>query len=97
LVTLNGVETLRATSAGNINANFFMLVPVQGISLKAVIAGGNVGISFPTTVGFGYSVWEQATLGGAWTLVQSIGGDGTVKTVSIPATGNQGFLKVTSP
>src|SRR5665213_562533 len=36
VVTLGGVETLRVTSGGNVNADYFMLVPAQGISLKAV-------------------------------------------------------------
>lgn len=97
VVTLGGVETLRATSGGNVNANYFMLVPVQGISLTAVHSGNNVGLSFATTIGSSYSIWEQTTLNGAWTLLQTVAGDGTVKTVNIPAGGSQGFFKVTSP
>jgi hypothetical protein len=97
VVTLGGVETLRATSGGNVNANYFMLVPIQGISLKAVHSGGNVGLSFATTLGSSYSIWEQTTLNGVWTLLQTVAGDGTVKTVNIPASGSQGFFKVTSP
>ncbi len=97
LVTLGGVETVRMNSGGNANANYFMLVPVQGISVTAVKSGANVGLSFPTEVSLGYSVWEQTALNGAWTLVQAVGGDGTVKTVSIPAGSSEGFFKVTSP
>jgi hypothetical protein len=97
VVTLGGVETLRMNSGGNVNANYLMLVPVQSISLSAVSSGGNVSLSFPTTLGSSYSVWEQTTLNGAWTLLQTVGGDGTVKTVNIPASGSQGYFKVTSP
>ena len=96
-VTLGGVQTLRMNSGGNVNANYIMLVPAQGISLTAVKSGGNVRLSFPTLVSLGYSVWQQTTLGGAWTLVQTVGGDGTVKTVNIPASSSQGYFEVTSP
>ncbi|HEY4417441.1 MAG TPA: hypothetical protein VGO57_17250, partial [Verrucomicrobiae bacterium] len=96
-VTLDGVATLRMASGGNVNANYFMLVPVQTISVSAVQTGGNVGIAIPTTAGSSYRIWEETALGGAWTLVQTVGGDGTVKTVNLPTTGSQGFFKVTSP
>jgi len=97
VVTLGGVETLRVTSGGNVNANYFMLVPVKSISLSAVKSGSNVALSFTTTLGSSYRVWEQTSLGGAWTLLQTVAGNGAVKTVNIPASGSQGYLKVTSP
>jgi len=97
VVTLGGVETLRVTSGGNVNANYFMLVPVQGISVSAVKSGSNVALSFPTTLGSGYSVWTASTLKGTWSLQQSVSGTGAVKTVNIPTTGTAGYIKVTSP
>jgi len=97
LVTLGGVETLRVTSGGNANANYFMLLPAQSISVKAVTTGSNIGLSFATTPGSGYSIWGESALNGSWALLQSVGGDGTVKTVNVPLTGKQGFIKVTSP
>jgi hypothetical protein len=99
VVNLGGTNTLRVTSGGNVNANYFMLLPVQGISLSAANSGGNVSLSFPTTLGSSYRIWEQTALNvnGAWTLLQTVGGNGTVKTVTIPAGGSQGYIKVTSP
>jgi hypothetical protein len=100
VVTFTGVETLRATSGGGVNANYIMLVPVKPISISAAQAAGSaVALSFATTLGSSYSVWQQPVLNvnGAWTLVQTVAGDGTVKTVNIPASGSQGFIKVTSP
>ena len=35
VVKLNGVTTLRLTTAGNCNPNYFMLVPASGITLTA--------------------------------------------------------------
>ena len=98
VVTLGGVSTLRVTSSGNCNANYFMLVPIKGISLSASKAGNNVGISFPTVVGSSYSVYVTTSLGtGTWTLLANITGDGTVKSVSDPVTSGARFYKVTSP
>jgi hypothetical protein len=97
LVTLGGVETIRVTSGGNINANYFMLVPVKGIRLATAVSGGKVGLSFPTTLGSSYRVWEATSLNGSWTLLQTVGGSGNVQTVSVPATGSQVYFKVTSP
>jgi hypothetical protein len=97
LASLGGVETLRVTSGGNVNANYFMLVPAQGIRVAAAKSGGNVVLSFPSTLGTSYSVWQQASLTGTWTLLQTIGGNGTVNTVNVPLSGSAGFIKVTSP
>jgi hypothetical protein len=97
VATMGGVETLRVTSGGNVNANYLMFVPVQGISLSAVKSTGNVGLSFPTTLGSSYSVWKGTTVNGPWTLLQTVPGNGAVKTVNVPTTGSQGYVKVTSP
>jgi hypothetical protein len=97
-VTLGGTNTLRVTSGGNVNANYFMLVPVQGIALSAAKSGSNIVISFPTQAGAIYRVFYGTSLtSGIWTLVSTVPGDGTVKSVSDPATGAPRFYKVTSP
>lgn len=97
VTTMGGVETLRVTSGGNVNANYFMFVPVQAISLSAVKSGGNIGLSFPTTLSSSYRVWKAASVNGPWTLLQTVPGSGGVQMVNVPTTGSQGFVKVTSP
>ncbi|MEJ0088796.1 MAG: hypothetical protein WDM80_03450 [Limisphaerales bacterium] len=98
VIDVAGTNTLRVTSGNNINANYFMLVPVQPINLSAKPSGSNVAISFPTQAGKSYRVFSRASLTtGNWTLVTTVGGDGTVKSVSQPATSSQQFYQVVSP
>ena len=98
VVTLGGTSTLRVTSGGNINANYLMLVPAQSIMISAGKSGKNISISFPTLVGGNYRVFYNTTVsGGTWSLLTTVGGDGTVKTVTDPATAAVRFYKVTSP
>jgi hypothetical protein len=97
-VTLNGQTTLRVTTDGFCNPNFFMLVPATGISLKAVRSGGNVLISFPTQAGTSYRIFSRDDLtSGSWVLLTTVLGDGTVKTVSDPSTAARRFYKVVAP
>ncbi len=98
IVTLGGTNTLRVTSGGNVNANYFMLVAVQGIEISAAKSGTDIVISFPTQVGANYRVFYSTSLtSGDWTLLATVPGDGTVKSVSDPTTGNARFYKVASP
>jgi hypothetical protein len=98
VVKLNGVTTLRLTTAGNCNPNYFMLVPASGITLSAARSGSNVSITFPTQAGATYRVFYRANLTtGNWILLTTMLGDGTGKSVSDPTTGSQRFYKVTSP
>ena len=97
VVTLGGVSTLRVTSAGNCNANYFMLVAVRGINLSAAKSGNNAVVSFPTTAGTSYSVYVTTSLTGSWSRLTTVAGDGSVKSVSDPITGGTRFYKVTSP
>jgi hypothetical protein len=98
IVTLGGTNTLRVTSGGNVNANYFMLVAAQGIQISAAKSGSDIAISFPTQVGASYRVFSKTSLtGGNWTLLATVPGNGAVKSVSDPATGNPRFYKVTSP
>lgn len=97
-ITLNGVATLRITTTGFCNPNYFMLVPAQGITLKAARLGNNVVISFPTQAGATYRVFYRTDLGtGNWVLLTSLLGDGTVKSVTDPSTAARRFYKVVAP
>jgi hypothetical protein len=100
VVKLGGTNTLRiSTITGNCYPNYFMLVSASGISLSATRAGSNVAVSFPTLAGANYRVYYRTNLStGNWTLLNTVLGDGTVKSVSdSSAASNQRFYKVTSP
>jgi len=97
-ITLNGVATLRITTTGFCNPNYFMLVPAKGISLNAARSGNNIVVSFPTQAGTSYRVFYRTDLAtGSWTLLTSVLGDGTVKSVSDPSTGTRRFYQVVAP
>jgi len=98
IVTLGGTNTLRVTSAGNCNANYFMLVPATGIKLSVAKSGGNVQISFPTQLGASYRVFYSTSLiGGTWSLLTTVPGTGTVQSANDIITGSQRYYQVTSP
>jgi hypothetical protein len=98
VVTLNGVSTLRVTSGGNVNANYFMLVPFKTIKIAATTSGGNATISFPTLAGSIYRVLSNSSLtSGSWSLVTTVTGTGSTETVSTPASGGTVYFKVVSP
>jgi hypothetical protein len=98
VVRLNGVTTLRLTTGGNCNPNYFMLVPAAGINLTAARSGSNVILSFPSQAGVNYRVYYRTDLlTGPWTLLTTALGNGAVKSVSDPAPGSQRFYKVSAP
>jgi len=99
VVALGGVETLKVTSAGNCNANYFMLVPVKSINISATQSAGNAVVSFPTTAGSTYRVFYSTSLtSGSWTQLATVSGNGTTQSVNDPtAGGSVRFYKVTSP
>ncbi len=98
LVKLNGLSTLRITTGGDSNPNFIMLVPASGITLTAVRSGNNVVVSFPTQSGAIYRVFYRNNFStGNWSLLTSVLGDGTTKSVSDPATAAGRFYKVVTP
>ena len=98
VVKLNGVTTLRLTTAGNCNPNYFMLVPAAGITLSAARSGGNLVLSFPTQNGVNYRVFYRNDLTtGNWSLLTSVLGNGAIKSVSDPTTASARFYKVTAP
>ncbi len=97
-VKLNGLATLRITTAGNCNPNYFMLVPAGGIKVSVRAASGNTLLSFPTQVGATYRVFYRTNLDtGNWSPLTTLIGNGAVKTVSDPTTGGRRFYKVTAP
>jgi len=98
VVNLGGTNTLRITTTGNINPNYFMLVPASGITLTAERSGNNVIISVPTQPGVIYRVFYRDNLNtGNWFLLTSVVGDGTVKPVTDPSTAVKRFYKVVAP
>jgi hypothetical protein len=97
VVTLNGLTTLRLTTGGNCNPNFFMLVPVSGISMTARHTGNNVVVSFPSQLGVNYRLFYRTNLtAGSWTLLTTVPGNGGVTSVTNPAVGVR-FYKVFAP
>jgi hypothetical protein len=97
-VKLNGVTTLRLTTTGNCNPNYFMFVPASGINLTAMASAGNTVLSFPSQNGVAYRVFYRTNLtAGNWTLLTTVVGNGGVKSLSDPSTGNGRFYKVTAP
>jgi hypothetical protein len=97
-IKLNGQTTLRITTAGDCNPNYFMLVPATGISLTAARQGNNTVISFPTLNGANYRVFYRTDLNSAsWVLLTSVLGNGSVKSVSDPLTPTRRFYRVVAP
>ena len=98
VVTLDGLATLRISTDGNTNPNYFMLVPGFGITLTAAHSGNDVVLTFPTQPGAAYRIFQRTSLvTGNWTLLRTVLGDGNPKSVSEPATGAQSFYQVVSP
>ena len=99
-VNVGGTNTLRiSTTTGDCYPNYFMLVQASGIRLSAARSGSNIVVSFPTQAGSNYRAFYRTNLStGNWTFLNSVLGDGTVKSVSDsnPA-GSPRFYEVTSP
>jgi hypothetical protein len=81
-VSLGGVETLKATSGNNANAEYWMFVPVSP-TITVAISGHTVSLNFPTVIGHNYTVLYNNTLtGGTWQpLSAAVTGTGTIQTV----------------
>ncbi|MGH7953322.1 MAG: hypothetical protein ACREFE_15610, partial [Limisphaerales bacterium] len=87
VVSLGGVETLRATSGGGLNANYYMFVSAPAaaapVSLAASVSGSNIRFSFQTQNGFVYTVLYKDNLTDAsWQTLTSIMGNGSVQTAT---------------
>lgn len=98
LVSLSGLTTLRISTTGNCNPNYFMLVPASGVPLSARLSGTNVVISFPTQAGVSYRVFYRDSLAaGNWVLLRSVLGTGSTGSVSDALTSSRRFYEVTAP
>lgn len=100
VISLSGVPTLQVgTPTGNVYPNYFMLVSAAPATLKASSATNQLNLLFATQRGASYRVFYRTNLtAGSWSLLTTVLGDGTVKSVTDPAIGaNQRFYKVTSP
>jgi hypothetical protein len=98
VLKLGGVSTLRLTTAGNCNPNFFMLVPAGGITLTVKLSANNRVLSFPTQAGVTYRVFYRTDLTlGNWTVLTTVLGTGATVSVSDSAIDNRRFYQVTAP
>jgi hypothetical protein len=87
-IPLGGQATLRLADGGP-NLNFVMLAPA--VALNAVSSGGNLNLQFATEAGFNYTVLYQTNLSDAtWTPLNTVAGDGTVKTMTDSMTAASG-------
>jgi hypothetical protein len=98
LVTFTGgsVQTLQATMDGDVEANFYMLIPAQGI-LTSAVSGNNILISFPTVPGRNYSVEYKNDLADlTWATLAggSIAGNGNNRSVTDPIGGANRFYRL---
>ncbi len=98
LLHLNGLATLRILTTGNCNPNYFMLVPTSPITVSAAKSGANIVLSFPTQTGLNYRVFYRDDLtNGNWTLLTTVPGDGTTKSVTDAAGAAKRFYEVVAP
>jgi len=96
-VSLGGQATLKLTSAGGLNAGYFMLTPAPPIfQVTPSIVSGNLNLSFPTESGHTYTVVYKSSLSApTWTAVGNpVAGTGAAVNVSETLTGTQGFYTV---
>jgi hypothetical protein len=86
-VSLTGAQTtLRATTGGGCDMNYFMLIPAVGqLTVTPSKSGSNFVLTFPTVSGHGYWVTYKDNMSDAnWKLLGTVTGDGTVKVVNDP-------------
>jgi hypothetical protein len=103
-VTLGGKATLKITCGGNVNEQYYMLVPAAAQSqstsptLGASVVGGLLNISVPTVTGHNYQVVYSSVLStnqSSWSAVgTAIVGDGTTHVVTEPLSGTQGYYEI---
>ena len=95
-VALGGNATLRITTTGGTDPNYFMLVPdLAPVVASAARNGADVVIAFVSQAGLTYLVRFKNNLSdGAWQTLTSVMGDGTMKSVTDPLTVNSRFYQV---
>ena len=64
--------------------------------IKSDTGVGNFSFSFNTEGGRTYTVETNANLGGGWGEIETVVGDGSLKTVSYPLSGTQNNFRVRS-
>jgi hypothetical protein len=98
LVSLGGTNTLRLSTTGNANVNYLMLVPATGIAVTAKRSGNTIEMTIPTQPGAFYRVfYKEELLPENWTLLTTLMGDGSPKTVNDPLSADSKFYQVVSP
>lgn len=71
------------------------LVSTGGLALAAPkVDGGKLHFNLPTSPGKTYGIQFQSALGGNWSTLQTVPGDGSARPVSVPAAGATGFVRV---
>lgn len=102
-LTLDGIQTLRlvAVDAQNdLDLNYFVLAPAastaQSNLINPMMSGGNFSVSFQSESGFNYTLEMKVRLEDpSWQqLPPPVAGDGTLKTISRPASGATGFYRL---
>ena len=100
VVNLSGTGTLRiTTSTGDCYPSYFMLVPAaSSLSLSASMRSGSVILSFPTQAGVSYRVlYRDDLIVGNWTILSTLTGDGTVKSMSVAPANSRRFYQLATP
>jgi len=95
----NTLKLTRAPTGPDVNVNFLMLSQApdpNATTLSAVINGPNINLSFLSQTGFSYQILYKDNLTDpTWLYLGSaILGDGTLKTVSDSAGGQQRFYRL---
>ena len=95
-VSLSGNATLRITSTGGADPNYFMLVPtLTPVAAFAARSGSNIVISFLSQAGLPYLIrYKNSLPGGAWQTLVTVIGDGTIKSVVDSLSANSRFYQV---
>jgi hypothetical protein len=90
-----GTKTVRFTTSGNVNHNYFMLAPAKNIVALGASAVGGHKVTIPTQAGCTYTLYYKNSLTDAnWIYLTIVAGDGTTKTYTdTSATGNQRFYR----
>lgn len=101
VVSLNGVETLQATSPGGLNANYYMLTPAAAVAplqpkLSAALTGKSIVIGIPTQIGFTYTVlYKNHLTDSTWTpLGGGMAGTGSTVWTTNSMSQSQQYFKV---
>ena len=86
ILPFGGVETLQFIGDYNEDVNYFELVPLTPLSpvITASVSGSNIQLSFPTQIGFSYTMYYKNNLTDpSWTQLGSpVPGNGAIESVT---------------